>query len=190
MNVVLMASGAGTNAINLIHYSKKLQNVKIVGIIVDKKSSGLLKSELGVPVYLIDKKKSMGQLEHEELIILKIKELQGHFVLLCGYMRVLSLGFLKYFYDHGLGQNRVLNIHPSLLPKYKGAHAYQEAYSSGDPFSGVTIHFVDEGMDTGKIFEQMTFARDLNDSFEDFVLKGKNLEWQIYPKVLDWLEQL
>lgn len=190
MNIVLMASGNGSNVVNLVNYSKHLMNVTIVGIIVDRKSSALLNIKFNIPVYFIEKKKSMNSIEHESLILEKVKELNASFILLCGYMRILSPYFLNHFYDDELKQNRVFNIHPSLLPKYVGAHAYHDAYISGDSESGVTVHFVDEGMDTGTIFKQIAFPRLETDSFDDFVNKGKAIEWEIYPYVLDWLEQL
>jgi len=187
-NVILMASGTGTNAINLINYAKKLSNVKIVGIIVDKKDSKLITDNLSVPVYLIKKYKNETAEDYDTKIIEKINELNGEWVLLCGFMRILTPKFIRTFHDNKLNKSKIINIHPSLLPKYKGAHGFKDSYDSGDSVCGVTLHFVNEELDAGEIFMQSTFERFVDDSFENFIKKGKEIEWSLYPKFLDWLE--
>ena len=187
-NVILMASGTGTNAINLINYAKKLSNVKIVGIIVDKKDSKLITDNLSVPVYLIKKYKNETAEDYDTKIIEKINELNGEWVLLCGFMRILTTKFIRTFHDNKLNKSKIINIHPSLLPKYKGAHGFKDSYDSGDSVCGVTLHFVNEELDAGEIFMQSTFERFVDDSFENFIKKGKEIEWSLYPKFLDWLE--
>lgn len=184
-----MASGTGTNAINLINYAKHLKNVKIVAIIVDKKDSQLLTQKLSVPIYLIKKYKNETAAEYDQKLIDKINELKCEWVLLCGFMRILSPQFINAFYDHALNKSKIINIHPSLLPKYKGAHGYNESFVSGDEICGITLHFVNEELDAGEIFMQATFERSTDDSFESFVKKGKEIEWSLYPRFLDWLEQ-
>jgi phosphoribosylglycinamide formyltransferase-1 len=189
MNVVLMASGTGSNAINLLNYSKQLSRTKIVGIIVNKKDSPLLEKNLNIPVILIPKYKNQTTAEHEKKILNKINELNGEFICLCGYMCLLSKNFIDYFYDDQLKVAKIFNIHPSLLPAYKGKDAYQQAFSDDAKTSGVTVHFVDDKMDNGKIFIQKSFIRESNDTIETFINKGKKIEWEIYPKVLDWMEK-
>lgn len=187
-NVILMASGTGTNAINLINYAKKLNNVKVVGIVVDKKDSKLLTENLSVPVYLIKKYKNETAEDYDTKIIEKINELNGEWVLLCGFMRILTPKFIRTFHDNKLNKSKIINIHPSLLPKYKGAHGFKDSYDSGDSICGVTLHFVNEELDAGEIFLQSTFERSVDDSYENFIKKGKEIEWSLYPKFLDWLE--
>lgn len=188
MNVILMASGSGTNAINLIKHAQKLKKVKIVGLIVDKPNSPLNHIQIDVPVFLIPKLKSDTSKDHETHVIEKIKSLQGDWILLCGYMRILTPHFLKSFYDPQLNKYRIINIHPSLLPKYKGSQAYLDAFNAGETQSGVTVHYVNEELDAGEILFQESFPRDQNDTFDSFVQKGKALEWKLYPQFLDWLE--
>jgi len=188
--LVLMASGTGTNAINLISHAKNLDNVKIVGIIVDNKKSKLLTETLSVPVYFIKKLKSETKEEYDQKLINKIMELNAEWILLCGFMRILSPHFIQAFYDEKLKKAKIINIHPSLLPKYKGAHGYLDSYQSGDEICGVTLHFVNEELDAGEIFLQMGFKRDLSDNFDSFVAKGKAVEWKLYPQFLEWLDQV
>jgi phosphoribosylglycinamide formyltransferase-1 len=190
MKVVLMASGAGSNAINLYNYSKNLKNVSVVGIIVDRKTSPLLNLKLDIPVFLISKYKNETNEDFDLKVANKIKDLRASWVLLCGYMRILTPAFLNEFHDSNLNKFRIINIHPSLLPNFKGGNAFLDAFNANVSESGITIHFVNEELDSGEILFQQSFKRDLEDTFESFVKKGKNIEWAIYPKVLDWLENL
>jgi len=141
-----------------------------------------------VPVYLIKKYKNETAEDYDTKIIEKINELNGEWVLLCGFMRILTTKFIRTFHDNKLNKSKIINIHPSLLPKYKGAHGFKDSYDSGDSVCGVTLHFVNEELDAGEIFMQSTFERFVDDSFENFIKKGKEIEWSLYPKFLDWLE--
>ena len=81
-------------------------------------------------------------------------------------------------------EGRMLNIHPSLLPKYKGLDAIGQAYESGDKVTGSTVHFVDSGMDTGEIIEQQQCDIKPDDTKEDLEERVKNLEYELYPRVI------
>jgi phosphoribosylglycinamide formyltransferase-1 len=91
---------------------------------------------------------------------------------------------LEFFEDKELGFFKVMNVHPSLLPAYPGLHGYERAYNDGVKVSGVTVHLVDAGLDTGKIILQGSFERDDEDSLHDFEEKGRKLEHQLFPKAL------
>ena len=78
----------------------------------------------------------------------------------------------------------MVNIHPSLLPAYKGLNAFERAFNAKDPESGITIHFVNDGVDEGKIIKQASFKRKPNDTIQDFTLRGQTLEHIIYPEFL------
>jgi phosphoribosylglycinamide formyltransferase-1 len=184
IKIALMASGTGTNVIKLIEHAQNKKNIKIIGIIVDQPTSKLLNEKISVPVILIEKNVGDKKSIHEEKILIQLKEWNIDWILLAGFMRLLSKKFLNLY------KNKVVNIHPSLLPLYPGAHAYEKAFADNVIESGVTIHFVDEGMDTGKIWQQEAFKRFSQDTFEDFVKRGKEIEWSLYPKFLDWLEQI
>lgn len=183
MNIALMASGQGTNALKLIEHARSLKNITMVGIIVDQASSQLLNEKLLVPVILIEKKAGQKKADHEKQILQQLQEWKTDWILLAGYMRILGKNFLNHY------KNKVINIHPSLLPLYPGAHAYERAFDAKDSESGVTVHFVDEGMDTGAIWRQQTFRRFPDDSLDDFIARGKLIEWSLYPSFLDWLSQ-
>lgn len=183
MNIALMVSGTGTNALKLIEHAKLLKNISVVGIIVDQPSSKLLNEKLVVPIILIEKNLGEKKSDHEKKILEQLKKWNTDWIMLAGFMRLLSKKFLSQYH------NRVVNIHPSLLPLYPGAHAYERAFQDQVSESGVTVHFVDEGMDTGAIWRQESFKRFPQDSLQDFIARGKNLEWKLYPSFLDWLSQ-
>lgn len=201
-NIAIFASGNGTNAINILDCAKEeLFNSTIKCLITDKKDAGIIVKinthpvYKNIPIYTIPFVKKIGEshpvakARHE----VEIKEiLDSHhvnWIALAGYMKILSAKFLKCYFDESFQKNRVINIHPSLLPKYPGKDAYEQAFNSGDEVSGVTIHHVDSGIDTGPIILQKTFKRKKEDTFEDFKNRGLSLEYQIYREALvslDW----
>ncbi len=190
-NIALMASGTGTNALNLIEACRRFSQVRIACLIVDTHESPLpeivRKKYPMLPVHRIlpmgglkgdDRKR-----EHETRII---ETLEGHevgHVLLAGYMRILGPVLLNRF------KNSIVNIHPSLLPLYPGMDSYQRAFADNVQESGVTIHLVDEGIDTGPILLQERFPRLEGDTVADFIQRGKDLEWKLYPMILEKLNE-
>ena len=106
-------------------------------------------------------------------------------IALAGFMRLLSPQFVERY------KNRIVNIHPSLLPKYPGTHAIENSYASDDKKLGITVHYVDSGMDTGPIIRQESFTRNLCEPIEEIEKKIHNLEystyWDVIEKILDSL---
>ena len=94
------------------------------------------------------------------------------------------LDFLDSFFDGELGVSRVINIHPSLLPSFPGKNAYEQAYYSGIKMSGVTVHFVDSGIDTGPPILQECFPRFETDTLDEFVARGLETEYQLYRQAI------
>lgn len=122
---------------------------------------------------------------HEQQVLRRIKECGDiDFVVLAGYMRILSENFLRAFKDEKLGVFRVINIHPSLLPAFPGAHAYDEAFAYGVRLSGITVHLVDEKVDHGPILAQECFERLPGDDLESFKARGLAVEHKLFPRVL------
>ncbi len=120
---------------------------------------------------------------HEEKLLEVLRPLEVDFVVLAGYMRILSPRFLREF-KHEQGYFRVINIHPSLLPAFPGAHGYEEAFEYGVRVSGITVHLVDERVDHGPILAQMAFGRLSDDTLESFKSRGLKLEHKLFPEVL------
>ena len=198
LNLAILASGSGTNALNLLSVARNLDGIKIVLLIVDQSKSPLLNIAKErypeLPVMLIEEpsvefiQDSKGRKLHHEKAILK--ELQQHhvdWIFLAGYMRLLGETLLGAFTANG--QSKIVNIHPSLLPAYPGLHAYERAFQANDVKAGVTIHLVDEGVDTGSILAQESFERKPSDTLKDFVERGKTLEWNLYAQILKELSK-
>ena len=124
--------------------------------------------------------------EHHEQQVLRILKERGEldFIVLAGYMRILSENFLRGFKDERLGIYRVINIHPSLLPAFPGAHAYEDAFAYGVRLSGITVHLVDEKVDHGPILAQECFERLPQDSLDEFKARGLAVEHRLFPQVL------
>jgi phosphoribosylglycinamide formyltransferase-1 len=190
-NIALMASGNGSNAVNLLEAAKRYPNVRIACLIVDTQDSPLpdivRRKYPMLPVYRILPMRGLKaqdrKSEHEKRILEALTSHEVNFVLLAGYMRILGPILLDTF------RNRIVNIHPSLLPLYPGMDSYKRAFEDNVSESGVTIHIVDTGIDTGPVLLQERFKRLETDTLSDFVQRGKDLEWKIYPKILEKLNE-
>lgn len=187
--VALMASGSGTNALNLLERAGDYPNVRIDTVIVDTMSSPLPEI-LGEKFPEVEVKRilPMGGLrgedrrrEHETRILEVLRARGTQYILLAGYMRIIGGTLLGAFV------NRIVNIHPSLLPLYPGVDSYRRAFEDGVTESGVTLHLVDEGVDTGPVLFQESFPRYSTDTLQGFIQRGKELEWKLYPKILEAL---
>ena len=119
------------------------------------------------------------RLEHERRIMEALASHDIEMVVLSGYMRVLTPSFVSNW------KGRMVNIHPSLLPAFPGAHAQRDAIDSGAKETGCTVHFVDEGVDTGAIIQQKKVPILPNDTLETLTARIKEEEHDLYPKVLD-----
>lgn len=186
--IAIFASGNGSNAMALIQSAKKLKNVKVELVLSDKKSAAVLgKAQAeNVKTYLIEK--TTDRAHHENEILNILREHQIDWIFLAGYMRLLSAHFLKEFSALHQGQARIVNIHPSLLPAYPGADSIARAFQDQVSESGVTLHYVDEGMDTGKIIRQERLRRVEAQDLSSWSQQFHQLEHQIYTDFLKSLE--
>ncbi|TVQ85229.1 MAG: phosphoribosylglycinamide formyltransferase [Micavibrio sp.] len=184
IRAAIFASGKGTNAENLIRHAKDNPDFEIAAVICDQEGAGVIGRcvALGIPCHVVPFEKNRAQ--HEAAILETLSPHDAEWIFLAGYMRILSPEFLAKFYDDGLGVNRIVNIHPSLLPWFKGRDAYRRAYESRVAESGVTVHFVDEGIDSGPIILQWDFPRQTADTLETFTARGMELEYKAYIKAV------
>ena len=148
IKTAVFISGTGSNLKSLIKFSKlKKSPISIELIISDNtKSKGLKYSRLfKIKKKIFSfKKKALS----EKKILNELKKNEINFICLAGFMKVLSKNFIKNF------QGKILNIHPSLLPKYKGLNTHERAIKNGEKFSGCTVHYVNSKVDSGKIILQ------------------------------------
>lgn len=179
--ISIFASGTGSNAIKLIERARNLAHYcKIKNLICNVEDAPIIKKakKLDVNVEIIPSK-GMKREEHDHRVSQYLKDVD--WIFLAGYMRILSPVLLNKFKDNGF--YRIVNIHPSLLPKYPGLNAYEKAFESKDEESGITIHLVDEGVDTGPVLLQRSFKR--TSTIHLFKEMGLFFEHKYYPKVLE-----
>ena len=188
MRLAVLISGSGSGMEALLHHVEESEtSCHITALVLSDRlgAKGLLIAEnhgienfaISLPNSIIDLNSK--RLKHEELIEEKLSSHNIEAIILSGYMRLLSPNFVSRW------EGRILNIHPSLLPKHPGAHAHQDVLSAGDSISGCTVHFVDAGMDTGAIISQSQVPVFPDDSIESLQERVKVVEHQIYPQVID-----
>jgi phosphoribosylglycinamide formyltransferase-1 len=121
----------------------------------------------------------------EQELIDVLNRYQPDYICLAGFMRLLSPYFLNHF--NGPSEYRVVNIHPALLPAFPGEHGYEDTFAYGCKWGGITVHFVDEGEDSGPIIAQAVYPIWAGDDVEKIRRRGLGLEYEIYPQCIKWL---
>lgn len=181
VNVAVFASGSGTNFENLVHAD--LHYARIQLLIVDQKQAYVIEraKKNHIPYYYVNPKAYSSKKEYEQQILTYLKEYEIEIVALAGYMRYIGEVLLKHY------GGKIINIHPAYLPCFPGAHGIKDAYEAKAKETGVTIHYVDEGVDTGKIIYQEKFEINPLWTLEELEERVHALEYQLYPKVLDQL---
>ena len=171
-------SGTGSNLKSLIKFSKKKNSpISIELIISDNiKAKGLKfgKTFKILSKVFIYKNKTIA----EKKIISEIKKNNIKLICLAGFMKILSKNFIKSF------KGKILNIHPSLLPKYKGLNTHQRAISNSDKYSGCTVHFVNSKLDSGRIILQKKVKISKSDTTKSLAKKILTQEHKLYPKAI------
>ena len=178
ISTAVFISGRGTNLKSLIKFSKKKNspiNIKLI-ISNTNKAKGLKYSK----VYKIQKKvidfKNKNIAEKKLLNLLSKKKIR--FICLAGFMKILSKKFIKKF------SGKIVNIHPSLLPKYKGLNTHQKALKNNDKYSGCTVHYVTDKVDSGKIILQKKVKIIKKDTANSLKKKILEKEHQLYPSAI------
>ena len=178
LKISLFISGRGTNLKSIIKFSKNKNSLVEIGLIVSSN-----KNAKGLTFANKDKIKSLiinykNKKKAEEKILINLKKNKIDFICLAGFMKILSKKIIKKY------KNKILNIHPSLLPKYKGLNTHRRVIQNNEKFTGCTVHLVNSKLDSGKIILQKKikiFKRDNENSLAKRVLKVEN---QIYTKAI------
>ena len=178
ISTAVLISGHGTNLKSLIEFSKKKNspiNIKLI-ISNTNKAKGLKYSK----AYKIQKKvidfKNKNIAEKKLLNLLSKKKIR--FICLAGFMKILPKKFIKKF------SGKIVNIHPSLLPKYKGLNTHQKALKNNDKYSGCTVHYVTDKVDSGKIILQKKVKIKRKDSLNTLTKKVLLEEHKLYPRAI------
>ena len=171
MRLGVMCSGNGTNFENIVHNCPEHD---VVLMIHNKKNCGAKEraERLKIPHCHIKSK-------NEDDMIKLFKAWQVDLIVLAGYMKVISPKFVKAF------PNKIINIHPSLLPKYKGLHAVEQAFQSKDKETGCTVHFVSDVLDSGKIIDQSIFPICTGDTVDKLTYRIQQAEHRLLPLVIN-----
>lgn len=186
LNVVLFASGRGSNAEALMKLSEELDGLQVQAVASDKADAPVLEKakKRGFKTLVHERRPGQSKVAYETQWIDILTQVPHDLGLLCGYMKILGPHFLNFYWDPELSIFRLINIHPSLLPAYPGLNSYQRAFENGEPQGGVTLHLVDEGVDSGPILMQQSFERLEEETFESFERRGLALEHELYPKLI------
>jgi phosphoribosylglycinamide formyltransferase-1 len=150
LSVVVLISGSGSNLLALLKAAENpLFPGKIVAVGSDKDAPGLEHAELyEIDTFVVEPSRFISKEEWAEKLLASVQHHQPDLVVLAGFMRILPANFVSAL------KGKLINTHPSLLPEFKGAHAVRDALAAGVTKTGVTIHYVDEGVDTGEIIVQ------------------------------------
>ena len=182
-SLVVLISGSGSNLQSLIdNIAAGTLNAKISAVISNVADvKGLQRAaENGIPAITLPHGDYPDRDAFDEQLQSTIESYQPDLIVLAGFMRILTSQFAKHF------RGRMLNIHPSLLPKYPGLHTHQRALDAKDAEHGTSIHFVTEELDGGPIVEQQSFPIEADDSADSLFNKVQKLEHKMYPEVINW----
>lgn len=179
--IAVFASGSGTNFQSIIDAVKRNElNAEVVLLVCDKPGAKAIEraQKANIPTFIFSAKDYQNKAEFEKEILEELKKKEVDFIALAGYMRLIGETILKEY------EGRIVNIHPSLLPSFPGIDAIGQAIDAKVKVTGVTIHFVDEGMDTGPIIAQEAVYVDDNETHESLKTKIQKVEHSLYPKTL------
>jgi phosphoribosylglycinamide formyltransferase-1 len=179
--IAIFASGNGSNFEAIIQaIENQFLNVICVGCVVDKEGAYIIERAQNhhIPVYMCLRKNFLTKIEMEESILKQLKDWEVDTIVCAGYMRIIGSTLLNAY------KQNIINIHPSLLPKYRGVDALGQALANHETRLGITVHYVDEGVDTGAIIKQLEFVVSKEESREQIEKKLHTLEHQFYPAVL------
>jgi phosphoribosylglycinamide formyltransferase 1 len=178
INAAVFASGTGSNFEAIMEAGDL--SCDIVLLICDKPGATVIQKaeKYQIPTFVFSPKDYVSKEEYEKDLVKKLKEANISWVFLAGYMRIVGSTLLQAF------EGRIINIHPSLLPDYPGKDAIGQAYLAGVKTTGVTVHFIDAGIDTGPIIAQEIVEVQENETLESLEEKIHHVEHQLYPKVI------
>ncbi|WP_057768073.1 phosphoribosylglycinamide formyltransferase [Cytobacillus praedii] len=183
-NIAIFASGSGTNFQAIVDAVKAGKLSAVIKLLVcDRQEAYSIERAIkeNIPSFVFTAKEYASKEEYETEILQKLRELEADYVVLAGYMRLIGPTLLKNY------EGRIINIHPSLLPAFPGKDAIGQALNANVKESGVTIHFVDEGMDTGPIIAQQSVPISKEETIESLQAKIHEIEHKLYPQVLQRL---
>ncbi|MGA8138975.1 MAG: phosphoribosylglycinamide formyltransferase [Pseudomonas gingeri] len=185
-NVVVLLSGTGSNLQALIDDMRTGKNPARIAAVISNRADayGLQRArDAGIETRALDHKAFDGREAFDAALIELIDAFNPQLVVLAGFMRILSADFVRHY------QGRLLNIHPSLLPKYKGLHTHQRALEAGDREHGCSVHFVTEELDGGPLVVQAVVTVESDDTAQSLAQRVHTQEHRIYPLAVRWFAE-
>lgn len=183
MRILVLISGSGSNLQTILDSCAggKIAG-EVVGVISNKADAyGLVRAEeAGVATSILAQQQFASREAYDAALLALMQEYRPDLVVLAGFMRILSPALVQHF------AGRMLNIHPSLLPKYQGLHTHQRAIDAGDAEHGVSVHFVTEELDGGPVILQARVPIFEGDDAGDVAARVQAQEHSIYPLVVQW----
>ncbi|OZU87677.1 phosphoribosylglycinamide formyltransferase [Virgibacillus indicus] len=183
VKAAVFASGTGSN-FDVIMNTEDLA-CEITLLVCDNPEAQVIQkaNKYGVAVFVFNPKDYPSKKAYEQQIVKKLQEAGISWIFLAGYMRIAGPVLLGAF------ENKIVNIHPSLLPAFPGKDAIGQAFKAGVKITGVTVHFIDEGIDTGPIIAQVPVTVLTGDTETELKERIQKTEHQLYPKVINQLIQ-
>lgn len=185
-NVVVLISGSGSNLQALIDSSASGDNPARIRAVISNRADayGLERAKAaGIDTRVLDHKAFGGRDAFDAALIDAIDAFAPDLVVLAGFMRILTPGFVRHY------AGRLLNIHPSLLPRHKGLHTHQRALEAGDREHGCSVHFVTEELDGGPLVVQAVIPVQPHDSLDSLAQRVHEQEHLIYPLAVRWFAE-
>ncbi len=180
--IVVLFSGNGSTLQSILDQQSKYQYQTAAAISNRPAAFGLQRAEkAGVKTIALDHKQFQDRNSFDKALIEQINQFEPALVVLAGYMRILSSEFVEHY------QGRLVNVHPSLLPKHKGLNTYQSALDAGDSEHGTSVHFVTEELDSGAVILQASTPINRTDTTDSLEERIKRMEQKVYPEAIDWI---
>ncbi|WP_157966671.1 phosphoribosylglycinamide formyltransferase [Fastidiosibacter lacustris] len=177
--LVILSSGYGSNLQSIIDKLHLQDGIEVCVIVSDKASQSITRGLLAnIPCLFLPKRKSQSREEYDKLLKALIIPFAPDLIVLAGFMRIFSPVFIRAF------EGKIINIHPSLLPKYKGLNTHQRVIDAKDKMHGTTIHYVDETLDGGEIIAQKRIDVLPFDTAETLEQTIKSIEHTFYPEII------
>jgi phosphoribosylglycinamide formyltransferase 1 len=182
MNIAIFASGNGTNAQRITEYFSGNADIRVSLVASDKKDAFVLQraQNAGIPTFIFSAK----ELKDTEVVEKKLEEFNIDFIVLAGFLLKVPHSLINKF------PNKIINIHPALLPKYGGKgmygeHVHKAVINAGDAQSGISIHYVNDNYDEGAVIFQARCDVFINDSPESLAARIHELEYKYYPVIIE-----
>lgn len=181
--LAVLISGSGTNLQAILDaIGNGALSAQVAVVLSNSATAGGLQRAVtaGIPTVTLDHRSYPDRDSFDQAMIRELDRFEPDTVVLAGFMRILTSSFVRHY------AGRLINIHPSLLPRHKGLHTHRRALEAGDPEHGCSVHFVTEELDGGPLIAQARFAVAANDTEESLSKQVQAREHVLYPRVLEW----